>query len=125
MDEVSDSLIEILTEKIVDLLGNSEQTEGIVSKAADVLQQSIDNLSTSADSLSDDAKETIVDNVIKTLGIAADALGLNDVVETAASVNASSFESPIWKGEFTDACWNVCLISSGEGSLRMKCGYYG
>ncbi|KWW29952.1 MAG: hypothetical protein AUK63_1179 [bacterium P3] len=124
MDEIEDGLIEMLTEKLVDIIGDSGQADELISQATEALQQSLTHLSTSLDTMSDESKEQLIDSVLSTLSIASDAPGINDVVQTAASINSSSFDQTTWSGEFTDGCWNVCTISSGEGALRMTCGYH-
>lgn len=93
---------------------------------SDALRQALEDAgidNVDADSIDHD---TVINTALQKLNISPAAIV--DGTHTSSNVFSASVDtSAPFKGKdisFGDACWDVCVASAKEGSLRMTCGYH-
>ena len=148
MDDILDSLIDALGDRLSDLVG-SDQLGSVMEQATDALNHTLSNLD--IEHLDPGSFDNIIDQVVSTLGLdpstAADHLGTVSNLDqisfsghgldgsfTTINMNGPNTSGTIvenldhthksWQGEFTGICWEECIASVKDAGKRMTCGYY-
>lgn len=86
-----------------DIVPTDEQTELIVNKLSETLNEPVDSVKNAIDAI----KNTTDEYVDKTLP------------------DVTDIDTKTWDSSFQGICWDECVVSLGTGSKRYYGGYYG